>query len=392
MTLLVSLLMVVAHLYLGWRLVRGTGYVYPRKKVWIWPTAALATFYLLPVTGLAMYGTGGPPDMLSLPKFMAYWFWFGFVFSMQLCSAVVVLDLIKLAFRWKGYLNISVLNRYYGKILFLVTAAVFLFTGAKMYLDTTVIQTEQVDLWEPQWPESLDGLRIVHISDLQGDRYTSAEDIARYIERVNSLNPDLVIFTGDLISYGTDYIQRSADEFSRIHSTYGTYAVVGDHDYWAGLSNVEPALEERGISLLRDENRMIRLRDGRILLTGITQVYSKRADPSEVKRLTSDTSEAALRILASHQVSNSLLRQARANGYGLFLSGHTHGGQVRIPFFGMTFSASDLETEYVSGTYRRGDLLINVNNGLGFTLAPVRYNARPSVTLINLSRNGDGLK
>src|SRR5699024_7178580 len=133
--------------------------------------------------------------------------------------------------------------------------------------------------------------------------------------------PDLVIFTGDLISYGTDFIEMSAREFGNVRAEYGTYAVVGDHDYWAGLTNVEPALEKNGIPLLRDENRIIRVGEDSLLLTGITHVYSKQAVPEDVKRLTSDPVQAPVRILASHQVSDLLVSRAEQNGYDLLLAG-----------------------------------------------------------------------
>lgn len=89
--------------------------------------------------------------------------------------------------------------------------------------------------------------------------------------------------------------------------------------------------------------------------------------------------------MASHQVSDLLVTRAQQNNYALLMAGHTHGGQVRVPFFGKTYSASDLETPFISGQYKEGDLFINVNEGLGFTLAPVRYNVPPSITFIELT-------
>lgn len=384
MTLVVSGIMAIAHLYLGWRLTKASGFISKRKSVRWLPTLLLFSFYSLPVTGVILYAAQGHLDVLEIPKPVTYWFWFGFAFSYQLLSWVVVLDLIKMGFHIGSSRDTNYINKWYSRIILLIACGVFIFSGRKMYSDTTTIKTETIELAVSNLPSELEGLRIIHISDMQGDQYTGAEEMARYINRVNAENPDLVIFTGDLISYGTDYIEVSAGELAKIDATFGTYAVVGDHDYWAGLSNIESALESRGISLLRDENRFITMGTDSLLLTGITQVYSKRAEPEKIKELTSDSSGVLLKILASHQVSDLLLREAQINDYNLVLAGHTHGGQVRVPLLGMTFSASDFETEFVSGQYWRDDLLININNGLGFTLAPVRYNAPPEVTVIEV--------
>ncbi|NIT58682.1 MAG: hypothetical protein GWN00_21380, partial [Aliifodinibius sp.] len=108
-------------------------------------------------------------------------------------------------------------------------------------------------------PQPLEGLQIVHITDIQGDEYTGNKEIRNYIKYVNNQNPDLIIFTGDLISYGTDFIDMSAQELGKAKSTYGTIAVVGDHDYWAGLDNIEPALNNQNIPLIQDKNHTIQI-------------------------------------------------------------------------------------------------------------------------------------
>lgn len=385
MTLIVSGIMAIAHLYLGWRLTKASGFLSSSKlRRWL-PVLLLLSFYALPAVGFGIYAINGGVDVLEIPKPITYWFWFGFAFSYQLLSWVIVLDIIKLGFHFGSVMEKNRINTMYGRFLITLAVLMMLFTGFKMYYNTNEVAVEHVELSVDELPDAFENLRIVHISDIQGDQYTGREQIARYIEQVNAQQPHLVIFTGDLISYGTDYIEMSAEEFARVEAVYGTFAVVGDHDYWAGLENVEPALESRGIELLRDENRYIPIGSDSLLLTGITQVYSQRAQQEQVRKLTEEPGDAVLKVLASHQVSEFLLQAAEDNGYRLLLAGHTHGGQVRVPLFGMTFSASDLETEFVEGLYQSGDLLVNVNNGLGFTLAPVRYNAPPAVTVITLS-------
>lgn len=345
----------------------------------------LLSFYLLPISTFVLYLLEGDVNLLEFYQPITYWFWFGFAFTFQLLSWVIVYDTFKAFSHWKFREKTSSINQGYGWTVVITACSMIVFTGNKMVRDTNAINTEYVSVPVPDLPESIEGLRIVHISDIQGDEYTGAKQISRYVNAINELQPDLVIFTGDLVSYGTDFIEMSAREFGKVQATHGTYAVVGDHDYWAGLSHVEPALEKHKIPLLRDENQIINVRGERILLTGITEVYSKRAEPEAVAKLASDTAKVTLRLMASHQVSDLLVTRAQQNNYALLMAGHTHGGQVRVPFFGKTYSASDLETPFISGQYKEGDLFINVNEGLGFTLAPVRYNVPPSITFIELT-------
>lgn len=384
MTLLVSGIMAIAHLYLGWRLTQSARFTSKRTLIRWLPAIVMLTFYCLPITGLILYGIQGRLDLLEIPKPITYWFWFGLAASYQLLTWIIILDVLKAGFHFLSKFPSQKINHIYGKIVWVTVIIVLVFSGFKMYFNTNQIETQRVSLPIENLPEELQGFRIVHISDIQGDQYTGREEIEAYVEKVNEQKPDLVVFTGDLISYGTDFIEMSAESFSGVKATYGAYAVVGDHDYWADLSNVEPALESRGIPLLRDENRQLEVSGHHVLLTGITQVYSKRADPEKVRELTSDTLDAAVKIVAAHQVSDLILNEAKEHNYHLYLAGHTHGGQLRVPLFGMTFSASEMETEYVSGTYHRENLLVNINNGLGFTLAPVRYNAPPAITVIEL--------
>nr|WP_240894719.1 metallophosphoesterase [Fodinibius halophilus] len=256
-----------------------------------------------------------------------------------------------------------------------------------MYQDTTRVRTDSRSLAIKGLPPSLEDFKIVHISDIQGDEYTGRDEIANYIDVVNRQNPDLIIFTGDLISYGTDFISMAARELGKAKATYGTVAVVGDHDYWAGTNTVENALEEEGVTLLRDENYTIKLDTGDSLaITGVTEVYSKASNPKTVDSLTHNLPEASVKILGSHQVEDHLITNARQNNYDMMLAGHTHGGQIHVPFLGMSFSAAERETQYVSGLYREGALPIHINNGLGFTLGPIRYGAPPTVTSIRLKK------
>lgn len=387
MTLVVSVLMAPAVLYLTIR------YHFVCKKVLNWRSSAklgfpvlLVSFYLFPVSAVIDFYLSGGIDVLKFPKPLTYWFWFGLVFVYQLATWVIIADLLKWAARLFSW-NARAVARYHAQILIMLFLLVFGYTGWKVYHDTTAIQTDRIMVPVDGLPKALDGFKLVHISDIQGDEYTGKSEIVRYIRKVNRLNPDLIVFTGDLISYGTDFIAMSARQLGKAQSRLGTVAVVGDHDYWAGVDNVKKALDAQGIPLLQDENYILKADSTtQILLTGVTEVYSKHVEPAIVDSLTSHAPKAGLKVFASHQVKEHLIASAHQHNYDLMLAGHTHGGQLRVPFMGMTFSASERETNFISGLYHEQGSPININNGLGFTLAPIRYNAPPNISVITLVR------
>ncbi len=383
MSVFAAALMLLTHTYIGWRIIS----LFKRERKYsglcIAFLSVLLSFYLLPASGLLYQVVWSDPDLLTFWQPMTYWFWFGLVFSVQLLGWLLVLDLLKWAVRTFSSPERRKIQRYYRYIFWLMAGMFFVFTAAKMIHDTRSIQVRNLTVSSNDIPDGFNNFRIVHISDLQGDEYTGREEIAAYIKKVNALKPDVVIFTGDLISYGTDFISMAAEELGRAEATYGTYAVIGDHDYWAGVSNIKEALDNNEIRLLQDENRIIRIQNDSLLLTGITEVYSKQIPADSLQALTGGYPKVPLKILASHQATEKVIEQARDSDYELLLAGHTHGGQLRIPFLFMTFSAAEMDTPYLSGEYRFGDMLMNIDNGLGFTLAPVRYNAPPTISVID---------
>lgn len=385
MTLLVSLLMAPAVIYLVWR-VNVSARQLLGGSAWskhILP-AVVCSFYLFPLIGIIDFYFSGDIDLLKYPKPLAYWFWFGLLFVFQLATWVLVADLAKGITRFFSW-DPRRMDRIHARLIFMLFVVIFSYTGWKVYRDTTRVAVENITLPVEDLPEPLHGFKVAHISDIQGDEYTGRQEISGYIRKLNEQNPDLVIFTGDLISYGTDFVDMSARAFGKAKARHGVYAVVGDHDYWAGTAAVKQALNEAGISLLEDENIGIPVDSSSFaVMTGVTEVYSQRSNPETVDSLSRRAGDAKLKIFASHQVNDRLIDSAIKHGYDMMLAGHTHGGQIRVPFMGMDFSASERETDYVSGLYWEGTLPIHINNGLGFTLGPIRYNAPPTVTVIEL--------
>ena len=381
--------MLISHAYISWRTYRALSRADVSKWLKMLPFLLLASFYLLPLSGLFYYLIWGEPDMLTFSQPVTYWFWFGIVFSAQLLSWLLVLDILKLVLRFFSKIKSDLFETWYRWLFLALAVGLFALTTIKMVRDTNRIQVKNHTYQSEKVPDAFDGFRIVHITDIQGDEFTGRQEIARYVNLINQQQPDMVVFTGDLISFGTNFIEMAAEELGRAESAYGTYAVVGDHDYWADVTNFESAYGKQGITLLQDENRLLTANDDSLLLTGITEVYSKHIPEDSLKYLTKGYPGVSFEILATHQATGKVISRTREANYELLLAGHTHGGQMKVPFLFMTFSAAEGDTPYLSGTYTFGDLLMNVDNGLGFTLAPVRYNAPPTISVIELKKARD---
>jgi uncharacterized protein len=169
-------------------------------------------------------------------------------------------------------------------------------------------------------------------------------------------------------------------------------AAIGDHDNFAyldrerSLREVQDALARRDIPMLDNQVRRIRRGEAEIAVILATHNYVSPLEPETLRHLLAGAAGADLQVVVAHQSSPELLELARDSGVDLFLSGHTHGGQVRfwLPFIDLT--PARLETRYLEGSYRLGDMLLVVTAGLGMSVTPLRYRSPASADLIELRR------
>ncbi len=395
--LFLSAIMVLVSSYVGWRVTGALGQITGWNQFYIkWVVIAVVIYLsIYPIIGLAgslfnvksiIYAMQGGNKVIDY--FFMYPFWFGLVFVSQLGILLFGLEILRFLISLVYKSHFIQLKMAYVWLVLVVTGATAVYVAAKIYLDTKTVKTVEVKLKIPNLPNDLRGFRIVHISDIQADNRTVESRMEGYINAVNRLKPDIVIFTGDIVTYGTEHIQIGAEMMGRIKSKYGVYACLGDHDYWSNPKQIVRSLKERGVVFFEDRNIPLRIMSSTVYMTLVTNIYSKHPNGEVLKTLASQINGSSLKIFITHQPSPRLIEFASKNHYDIFLAGHTHGGQVAIWLFGIKLAPALFETGYLSGQYRLGSMFINVNNGLGLTLAPIRYNAPASVTLIELEPQG----
>lgn len=242
------------------------------------------------------------------------------------------------------------------------------------------------DFFLPRWPERMNGFTIALLSDFHYDPYFSAHPLHAAIAMVNGLRPDLIAFTGDFVSVPVLGDERkaafAAEPCARLlhqmTATHGLWAVLGNHDDATDRRHVTRALRAENIQVLANQSEAIEHDGARIWLAGVNDVLSKTADLSKTLRGIPG-GEAV--ILLAHEPD--FADEAARFPIDLQLSGHSHGGQVRIPLLPPLYLPA-MAKKYIWGTYRVGPVTLYTSAGLGTVGVPMRLNCPPEITLLTL--------
>ena len=263
----------------------------------------------------------------------------------------------------------------------------------------------QIDLPISGLPSELNGFRIAQLSDIHIGSYMSAVEVRRAVGLANELKPDLAVVTGDFVTGPNDPLESCVSELARLQAPLGIWGCNGNHEIFAKAEAKSAQLfADHGMKLLRQERAEIGRRGGKFNLIGVDYQVSNYHG----RRLVMLARTAALvrrdipNILLSHN-PNSFPRAAEL-GIELMLTGHTHGGQVRVEILDHDFSPAHFMTPYVAGLYKRPlgcsstvsdqelsagasagpAALVYVNRGLGTIGAPIRLGVPPEISLLTL--------
>ena len=246
----------------------------------------------------------------------------------------------------------------------------------------------------PELPDNTPPIRLLHLSDLHIERLTRRES-SRLLDLIAQAEADLIVITGDYLnlSYVDDPIARAEARkvLARITAPYGVYATLGSPP--VDPRNTTPSLFDRlDIRLLRDELAVIQFEDGRKLsLLGLDCEHDLSSDASAFEKLIELAPADTVRVLLYH--SPELMPLVRQHPVDLYLCGHTHGGQVRLPFYGAVVTSSSTGKRYEMGAYSEFDTTLYVSRGIGLEglSAPrMRLLCPPEIVLFTLSGGCDG--
>ncbi|MEZ4862072.1 MAG: metallophosphoesterase [Caldilineaceae bacterium] len=240
---------------------------------------------------------------------------------------------------------------------------------------------ERVEVLVPSLHPALDGLRIVQLSDLHYLPFTKLGAIQAAVEKANCLQPDLIVLTGDYISHEADTIFGLRTTLSKLNARLGVFAILGNHDARAGARIISQGIAEAGIPLLRNTNVTLSMGHGSFNLAGIDDCLWGQPD---LAATLDGLNDAHPTILLAHE-PDKIDEFSETGRIQLQLSGHTHGGQVRLPFWG-TPVLPKLGEKYVQGLHCVNNTWLYINRGIGMVFLPIRFNAPPEVTELTLHR------
>lgn len=254
------------------------------------------------------------------------------------------------------------------------------------YAETYRVEVKEYTFTDADVPAAFDGTRIVLVTDIHRGPFFSQDRVRSLVERVNALEPDLIVLGGDYVYLDTEYAASCFAELEELQAPLGRFAVMGNHDYGSykdggdGPALVLQAIDETGITLLRDQAVWLEKGGDRIRLGGVSdsQVGRPRLGP-----VLEETTEDDFVLLVSHNPDYA--EELPTGAVDLVLSGHTHGGQVSILGLWAPYVPSEYGQKYRTGLVTTDATTVIISNGIGTsTIPPIRLLTRPQIVVITL--------
>ena len=365
----ILVLTVLLHAYIGLRL------------LWPFPPPIQALGALALALCFVMLPKGWrPPPGTSQWAVLVPWITLGFFSWLLVLTVVRDVALLPTAF----LLAPATLHAWERGSAAFVMAATPLITAAGYFMARRVAPVTRVRIPIAGLPPALEGFAIAQVSDVHVGPTIKRDFVEAIVERVNRLEADLVAITGDLVDGSVQELASHVEPLARLQSRHGTYAILGNHEYYSGAQAWIRELRRLGAHVLLNEHVVIEHGGARLAVAGVTDYMAHRFDPrqrSDPEGAIAGAPEDAVRILLAHQPRSA--RLAALAGYQLQLSGHTHGGQFWPWNHFVRF-----QQPWTAGLQRLGSLWIYINRGTGYWGPPMRFGIPSEITLITLARAG----
>ncbi|MGX9805844.1 metallophosphoesterase [Exiguobacterium acetylicum] len=260
-----------------------------------------------------------------------------------------------------------------------------------LYRENNVIDVSRMTVTSNRLPEAFDGYHVVQVADLHGKAFGSEQQ--RLLKKIDRAKPDLVVMTGDLIDSRRNGEEAALTLMKSLVDHYPVYFVTGNHEVRRNLT-ILPKLEQLGVTILRNESRIIEYKGQSISLLGIDDPTTTRwreglSEPDGIRQsldqVLQDVSPDTFQLLLAHRPEYKTLYAERS--IDLVLSGHAHGGQIRLPFTeGLYAPGQGFFPQVTAGRYREEKTELIVSRGLGNSLFPFRLFNHPELVVVTLKR------
>jgi uncharacterized protein len=251
--------------------------------------------------------------------------------------------------------------------------------GVYPFLEAKWCRVRRQTVTLPNLPKPFEETTVAFLSDVHHGLFVPRSYVRSIVEMTNALKPDLVLLGGDY-SYGFPYVTPVLEDLSKLKARIGRFAVLGNHDHWDGYKENIEGLEAGGIPLLRNAGVWVEKGLARLRIGGVGDLW---CDKQDVARALGDTTDRDASIVLSHNPDVAeTLQDPRV---GLMLSGHTHGGQVVVPFYGAPKVPSFYGQKYLQGLVRGPACNVFISRGVGTISPPVRLFCRPEIVLLTLT-------
>lgn len=227
----------------------------------------------------------------------------------------------------------------------------------------------------------LSGIKIVFVSDWHIKPHQQKR-LEKIVKTINNENPDIVLSVGDYISGHSEFLTMPIDKIAKslgnIKAGYGVYTSLGNHDQYLGTTKIKTALQKYGIKVLNNENRKITTKKNEFYIAGIQY---KVEDISIIKKSLEGTKSPVIMLTHSPDEFYKI-----PDGVNLILAGHTHGGQVVLPFVGAIYTGSKYKSKFLYGLVEEDNKKMIITRGLGVSILPFRLNVPPEIVVIEFSK------
>lgn len=257
-----------------------------------------------------------------------------------------------------------------------------------LHFQNNSIVTSNYTIHSDKLSQHVNGYKIVQLSDLHNKAF--GKDQSNLIRKVKKLNPDIIVFTGDLVDSNRYDEKPSLMLMENLVPIAPVYYVTGNHEWWSGkFARLESKLQAIGVHVMRNTVEDITIDHERIQIIGID-------DPAESNTEKMDVEEKMMNVIGKNEGNNKfkIMLSHRPELFSLYseygvdvvFTGHAHGGQFRIPFIGGLIAPNQgLFPTYTSGMYEEKDTTMVVNRGLGNSIIPIRIFNRPEIVAVTLT-------